>query len=197
MASDTRSRLIRTTGRLLRKQGYAATGLNQVMAEAEAPKGSMYFHFPGGKEELAAAALDRFSERVRERMAETLASAGSVQAAVVAMFDDQIAWLERTDFMEGCAVAAVALDSAGEHPALAEATGRGLSAWLDLFTSALEAEGREPDEAHRLASLIVVTLEGIVVLGKGMQSTEAIAATRDALGEVLAAPSGTRVRSER
>ena len=191
MASDTRSRLIRTTSRLLRKQGYAATGLNQVMAEAEAPKGSMYFHFPGGKEELAAAALDRFSERVRER------SAGSVQAAVVAMFDDQIAWLERTDFMEGCAVAAVALDSAGEHPALAEATGRGLSAWLDLFTSALEAEGREPDEARRLASLIVVTLEGIVVLGKGMQSTEAIAATRDALGEVLAVPSGTRVRSER
>lgn len=197
MATDTRSRLIRTTSRLLRKQGYAATGLNQVMAEAEAPKGSMYFHFPGGKEELAAAALDLFSERVRARMAQTLEECGSVEAAVVALFDDEIAWLKRTDFMEGCAVAAVALDTAGEHPALAEATGRGLSAWLDLFTTALEAEGRQPDEARQLASLIVVALEGIVVLGKGMQSTEAIAAARDALRVVLAAPSGTGVRSER
>jgi hypothetical protein len=134
---------------------------------------------------------------VRDRMAATLAETGSVEAAVVAMFDDQIAWLKRTDFMEGCAVAAVALDTAGEHPALAEATGRGLTAWLDLFTSSLEAEGRQPDEARRLASLIVVALEGIVVLGKGMQSTEAIAAARDALRAVLAAPLGTPVRSER
>jgi TetR/AcrR family transcriptional repressor of lmrAB and yxaGH operons len=189
MPTDTRDRLIRTTSRLLRKQGYAATGLNQIMAEAEAPKGSMYFHFPGGKEELAAAALDRFSERVRDGMARTLAEAESVEAAVVAMFDDQIAWLQRTDFMEGCAVAAVALDSAGEHPVLAEATERGLSAWLDLFTSALQAEGRSLDEARRLASLIVVSLEGIVVLGKGMQSTTAIAAARDALRALLAAPS--------
>jgi TetR/AcrR family transcriptional repressor of lmrAB and yxaGH operons len=108
--------------------------------------------------------------------------------------------LERTDFTEGCAVAAVALDSAGEHPALAAATKRGLAGWLDLFTSALEAEGRPADEARRLASLIVVALEGIVVFGKGMQSTEVIAAARDALRTVLAAPSrssGTPVRSER
>ena len=82
MASDTRDRLIRTTSRLLRKQGYAATGLNQVMAEAEAPKGSMYFHFPGGKEELAAAALDRFSGRVRDLMAESLAASGASREAL-------------------------------------------------------------------------------------------------------------------
>jgi TetR/AcrR family transcriptional regulator, lmrAB and yxaGH operons repressor len=201
MASDTRDRLIRTTSRLLRKQGYAATGLNQVMAEAEAPKGSMYFHFPGGKEELAAAALDHFSGRIGDAMAATLASSESVEVAVARMFDDEIAWLERTDFTEGCAVAAVALDSAGEHPALAAATERGLAGWLDLFTSALEAEGRPADEARRLASLIVVALEGIVVFGKGMQSTEVIAAARDALRTVLAVPSrsssGTPVRSER
>jgi len=197
MASDTRDRLIRTTSRLLRKQGYAATGLNQVMAEADAPKGSMYFHFPGGKEELAAAALDRFSGRVRDLMAESLAASDSVEAAVAGFFDAEIARMERTDFMEGCAVAAVALDSAGEHPALAEATSRGLQAWLDLFTSALEAEGHPSDDARRLAALIVVALEGIVVLGKGMQSTEAIAGARDALRALLAAPPGTPVRSER
>ena len=73
MASDTRDRLIRSTSRLLRTQGYAATGLNQVMAEAEAPRGSMYFHFPGGKVELAGAAVDRFAERSTARMRKILA----------------------------------------------------------------------------------------------------------------------------
>jgi TetR/AcrR family transcriptional regulator, lmrAB and yxaGH operons repressor len=188
MASDTRDRLIRTTSRLLRKQGYAATGLNQVMAAAEAPKGSMYFHFPGGKEELAAAALDLFSERVRAAMADSLAQSDSVEAAVVGFFDHEIARLQRTEFLDGCAVAAVALDAAADHPALAEATKRALESWIELFTSALEAEGRPADEARRLASLIVVALEGIMVLGKGMQSTEAIAATRDALRSLLASP---------
>jgi TetR/AcrR family transcriptional regulator, lmrAB and yxaGH operons repressor len=197
MATDTRDRLIRTTSRLLRKQGYAATGLNQVMAEAEAPKGSMYFHFPGGKEELAAAALDRFSGRVLDSMAEILASAATVEEAVTVCFDGEIARMERTEFMDGCAVAAVALDAASDHPALADATRRGLEGWIELFSSALEAEGRQPDEARKLASLIVAALEGISVLGKGMQSTEAIAAARDALRMVLAASSGTRVRSER
>jgi TetR/AcrR family transcriptional repressor of lmrAB and yxaGH operons len=188
VASDTRERLIRTTSRLLRKQGYAATGLNQVMSEADAPKGSMYFHFPGGKEELAAAALDRFSGQVHDRMAEGLARADTVEAAVTSFFDAEIARLQRKDYMEGCAIAAVALDAAADHPALADVTERGLSTWIDLFTEALEAERRPPEDARRLASLVVAALEGIIVLGKGMRSTEPIAAARDALRPLLAAP---------
>lgn len=192
MASDTlptRQRLIRTTARLLRKQGYAATGLNQVMSEADAPKGSMYFHFPGGKEELAAAALDYFNDRVMGRMADGLAKADSVEQAVTGFLDDQIAYAERTEHREGCALAAVALDAASDHPSLAGATGRSFAAWIDMFAEALEAEGRPPAEARQLASLITATLEGTIVLSKGMQSTEPVAAARDALRRLLRAPS--------
>jgi TetR/AcrR family transcriptional regulator, lmrAB and yxaGH operons repressor len=191
VASDTRHRLIRTTARLLRKQGYAATGLNQVMSEADAPKGSMYFHFPGGKEELGAAALEYFNDRVLARMAQGLAEADSVQSAVIQMLDDEMAYAERTDFREGCAMAAVALDAASDHPALAEVTARGFRSWIDLFADALEAEGRPADEARRLASLIVVILEGAVVLGKGTQSSEPVTAARDALRDLLSEPANT------
>jgi AcrR family transcriptional regulator len=186
VASDTRDRLVRTTSRLLRKQGYGATGLNQVMAKAQAPKGSMYFHFPGGKEELAAAAVDYFAERVMLRMEKGLAEAATVGEAVAGFFDGYIEHFQRTDFSEGCAVATVVLDAAANHEALAAATGRALRGWVDRFAEALEAEGRSPAEAHRLATLIIAAIEGTVVIGKGERSTEPLVAVQAVLRELLA-----------
>jgi TetR/AcrR family transcriptional regulator, lmrAB and yxaGH operons repressor len=182
VASDTRDRLIRTTSRLLRKQGYGATGLNQVMAEAQAPKGSMYFHFPGGKEELAAAAVDHFAGRVMQRLEDGLAEAHTVGEAVATFFDDYVEHFQRTNFCEGCAVATVALD----HEALAAATGRAFRGWIDRFAEALEAEGRSPAEAHRLATLIVAAIEGTVVIGKGERSIEPFVAVQAVLRDLLA-----------
>jgi TetR/AcrR family transcriptional repressor of lmrAB and yxaGH operons len=186
VASDTRDRLVRTTSRLLRKQGYGATGLNQVMAEAQAPKGSMYFHFPGGKEELAAAAVDHFAERVMRRMEKGLAESATVSEAVAGFFDGYIEHFQRTDFSEGCAVATVVLDAAANHEALAAATGRALRGWVDRFAEALEAEGRSPAEAHRLATLIIAAIEGTIVIGKGERSTEPLVAVQALLRDLLA-----------
>jgi TetR/AcrR family transcriptional repressor of lmrAB and yxaGH operons len=188
VASDTRERLVRSTSRLLRTQGYAATGLNQVIAEAAAPKGSMYFHFPGGKEELAAAAVDRFAERASAAMARGLADNDTVRDAVLGYLDGYIAHLERTGFREGCAVASVALDAAAAHDTLAEATGRAMRRWTDMLAEAFEAEGRPPAEAHGLATLVIATLEGTIVMAKGERSTEPIAAARDALRSILSPP---------
>jgi TetR/AcrR family transcriptional repressor of lmrAB and yxaGH operons len=191
VASDTRDRLVRTTSRLLRKQGYAATGLNQVMAEAQAPKGSMYFHFPGGKEELAAAAIDHFAGRVMRRLENGLAESDTVAEAVASFFDEYIEFFERSGFVEGCAVASVALDAAAAHEALAAATKRAFRSWTDRFAAALETEERSPAEAHGLATLIVATIEGALTMGKGEHSTEPLAATRDVLRDLLMAPAST------
>jgi TetR/AcrR family transcriptional repressor of lmrAB and yxaGH operons len=185
VASDTRDRLVRSTSRLLRTQGYAATGLNQVMAEADAPKGSMYFHFPGGKVELAAAAVDLFAERATKRMDRFLAENDSVRDAVAAIFDAYVEHLERTEYAEGCAVATVALDAAATHEELAQSTGRALRSWTGTFARALESEGRSPAEAHGLATLILASLEGTIVMAKGEQSTEPIVTTRDVLCAIL------------
>lgn len=186
MASDTRARLVRSTSRLLRTQGYAATGLNQVMAEADAPKGSMYFHFPGGKVQLAAAAVDLFAQRATDRMRRLFTEHDTVSDAVVAMFDAYVDHLGKTAYSEGCAVATVALDAASSHETLADATGRALRTWTDLLAEALEAEGRAPAEAHGLATLVIAAIEGTIVMAKGEQSTEPIATTRDVLRAMLA-----------
>jgi TetR/AcrR family transcriptional repressor of lmrAB and yxaGH operons len=185
MASDTRERLVSTTSRLLRRQGYAATGLNQVMAEADAPKGSMYFHFPGGKEELAAAAVDRFADSVTRKLHEGLERAPTVADAVSGFFDAYVTYMDRTEFRDGCAVATVALDEAATHELLGAAAARALTAWVDTVADALVAEGRSPEEAHGLATVVVATIEGTIVMSKGSRSTEPFVAARDTIRRLL------------
>ncbi len=182
--AGTRDRLISATGRLLRRQGYAATGLNQVVAEADAPKGSMYFHFPGGKEELAAAAVDRFAERITANMTSLLARR-TVAGAIEGFFDSYIEYFERTDFRDGCVVATVALDEASTHELLAKAASQALHTWVDLLADAFQSEGRDPDEAHDLATLVIAALEGTIVMAKGQRSVEPFVAARDSLKRIL------------
>jgi TetR/AcrR family transcriptional regulator, lmrAB and yxaGH operons repressor len=188
VASDTRDRLVRATGRLLRTQGYGATGLNQVMAEAEAPRGSMYFHFPGGKVELAAAAVDRFSDRTNARMRLQLDEHESVSAAVGAIFDAYVEHLDRTGYAEGCAVASVSLDAAATHDVLADATSRAFKEWTETLAEALEAEGRPAEQAHGLATLVLAAIEGSIVMAKGTRSTEPVTAARDQMRALLTPP---------
>jgi TetR/AcrR family transcriptional repressor of lmrAB and yxaGH operons len=157
------------------------------MAVADAPKGSMYFHFPGGKEELAAAAVDRFAGRITARMTDLLAR-NNVADAIDAFFDAYIEHFDRTDYRDGCVVATVALDEAGTHELLATAASTALRTWVDLVADALESEGRSPEEAHNVATLVIAALEGAIVMAKGQRSTEPFAAARNSLRTLLATP---------
>src|SRR5690242_14581980 len=99
--TDTRDRVLRTAATLFRTQGYHATGLNQVLAEGGAPKGSLYFHFPGGKEQLAVESLQlsagEFCDQLRH--------AGSLDEALELLGEQLVA----SDFRAGCPIATVAL----------------------------------------------------------------------------------------
>ena len=77
MADDpnTRERILHTASGLFQRQGYHATGLNQVLAEGKAPKGSLYFHFPRGKEQLAAEAVTAGAHEVRDELRDALDAA--------------------------------------------------------------------------------------------------------------------------
>lgn len=186
MATDTRDRLIRTTGRLLRTQGYAATGLNEIMRAADAPKGSMYFHFPGGKEQLAAEAVGAFADRGNRGLERILAESATMHDLIHAIFDVYIEHLQATDYREGCAVATVSLDAAAGRPVLAEATDQAFRGWVDRLAEGLEARGRTPEESHALATLIIAAVEGTIMMAKGERSTEPVAAARDALLKAVA-----------
>ena len=55
---ETRTKLVEAAATLFEERGYHAAGVKAILERAGAPRGSFYFHFPGGKEELAIAAIE-------------------------------------------------------------------------------------------------------------------------------------------
>ena len=116
MATDTRRRMIVTTSKLLERQGFHGTGLNQILEEANAPKGSMYFHFPGGKTQLAAEAIAAAADYI-DRALRTH-EGGSAIEAVDGYLGQMARWLESTEFSGGCPIATTALEVGATTPEL-------------------------------------------------------------------------------
>lgn len=188
MTGDTRERMIRTTGRLLRQQGYHGTGLNQIVEEAKAPKGSMYFHFPGGKAELAAAAVDDFAARIEALLDDLVRRHGSEGAAMAAYLDLVADGFDQRGFAEGCTVATVAAEAAPGEPRLAEATAAALGGWTDALAAGLRREGHTPAAARRLATAALALMEGAIVMARGMQSTDPVRLVRPVMVDLLRPP---------
>src|SRR6476646_10693726 len=100
------------TGRLLRRQGYDATGLAEIVATSGAPKGSLYFYFPGGKEELAVAAMQREGGQLRDAIASIMGSDGDVAVTLGGLVDALAQGRESSDCRDGCPIATVTLEAA-------------------------------------------------------------------------------------
>ena len=176
--------MIGAAGRLLRRQGYAATGWRQVVAEADAPWGSQAHHFPGGKEQLAAEALALEGERIRAEIAEALA--GAHPADMVrgwAAFAGEL--LEGSDWAEGCPIATTALETAHESDVLARTCHQAFLAWQGEFESALRSRGARPAEARALATLVVASTEGSLLLARAARDTTSLQTVADQLARVL------------
>jgi TetR/AcrR family transcriptional repressor of lmrAB and yxaGH operons len=109
-----------------------------------------------------------------------------VRDGVRRILDAYATRLAQTEFTHGCAVATVSLESMPDHTVLAASTDRALRRWTDLVAGALEAEGRSPEEARNLGTLVIALIEGTIVMAKGQRSTEPITAVRDAIDGLLA-----------
>ena len=170
----TRKRLIEATAALLRRQGYHATGLSEIVAESGAPRGSLYFYFPGGKDELAITALRASGDQWRARIDRVIAGATDLAAAfdavAVALADE----LEATGWDNGCPVAAVALEatSAPLRAAITEHFQR----WLDLVVGFVAPFGIREEPARELALIALSSLEGALLLARVMRSRDPLLA---------------------
>ena len=173
-ASTHKGNIVRAAAKLFRSKGYVATGLNEILARADAPKGSLYHYFPGGKEELGAYAV-RSAGEAAARSFEDLAADGADAAQVLRRFATLLGgWMAKTDFEEGCPVATVLLEMASESASIRQAGDDALAAWAAVLARRLEADGVPAPRAARLARFAIASLEGGMLLARVEQSAAPI-----------------------
>ena len=158
---------------LLQKQGYNGTGLNQIVKESGAPKGSMYFHFPGGKEELAVAAIEKASQAIQERFGAITASGKSPGDMIEAVCGVLIAELKESEFEKGCPAATVALEASAYSEQLQQACIRLYDVYITALTSMFSSfEGVSAEQARSSAFFVLSSIEGALLLAKTYKSEE-------------------------
>ncbi|GAA1991005.1 TetR/AcrR family transcriptional regulator [Amycolatopsis minnesotensis] len=167
--TDTRQRMLRTAAELFHTQGYHATGLNQLVAEGGAPKGSLYFHFPGGKEQLAAEALRSSSEQFAEAIAVLLRDSRTAAEAVSTLAEYLAESLEKSGFRRGCPLATVALDAADDSELIRVACGDGYRHWQEILIGYLTGQGASRERATELSVVVLASIEGALLFAKTLR----------------------------
>lgn len=176
-SATVRNDMIRGAEQLLAEGGPAAAAIPRVLALTGAPRGSIYHHFPAGKEELVECAINFSDRRMRDLMVET--SPTTAVELVNRWFDIWTAVLTQSNFNAGCAITAVVV--AGESLESRNSAAAVFSGQEQLLVEALRAVKLPNADAERLAPIMIASAEGAVILGRAERNTRLIGLMRAAV----------------
>jgi TetR/AcrR family transcriptional repressor of lmrAB and yxaGH operons len=185
MANDTRTRILETTALLLRKRGYHGTSLNDILSASGAPRGSLYFHFPGGKDQLVIEVTRDSVAKVTERLGEALAAERDPAVAVHHIYQSVARMLEDNQFSLGCPIAPVVLDSPTDLPELADLCRSAFEQWIGLLREAFVRAGVAERRAQALALLVESSLEGLMVIARATHDRTPVNAVADEVAALI------------
>lgn len=161
----TKQRMLDSAVLLLRERGAPGVTVDAVLAHSGAPRGSVYHHFPGGRNELILGALRQAGDYIAAIVEESVA-AGDVQRTVGRFVRFWKRALTDTDYRAGCPLVAVAIDSREHIPAAADLVREIFVRWQGSLSDLLVANGFPVERAGRLANLIVASIEGAIILSR-------------------------------
>jgi AcrR family transcriptional regulator len=170
--SDAKDRMIAAARRLFREHGYQGTALSDVITESAAPRGSLYFHFPGGKEELASeVALLHAGDHIANinRAAASTSTAAQLIEAVVTRIRDE---LVASNYREGCAMAPIVLETTPASEQLSDTTRRGFADMIATLAARLTEKNVPASRATQLATHAWTSVEGALILSRALHSPE-------------------------
>jgi AcrR family transcriptional regulator len=156
--------MIVSTALLVRERGARATSLDAVLEHSGAPRGSIYHHFPGGREQLLREATDYAGEYVARRLERTAPE--DPLAAIDLLLDEYRESLLASDFRAGCPVVAVAVESGEDGPDLRDDVVAAFDRWRQIFARGFAASGIDAARSDELALIVVSGFEGALILSR-------------------------------
>jgi len=166
--------MVMSTALLLREHGLTGTSVRDVIDHSGAPRGSIYHHFPDGKVQLVEEAVALAGDAITSGIRQLTSEDGDPVAAIHTFVSVMRHVLVSTDFRGGCPVVAVAAESPAdreEQVRLSNVTARVFTDWNAAMAEGLVAKGIEPARAKSLATLLIASIEGAVVMCRAQHST--------------------------
>jgi AcrR family transcriptional regulator len=174
-----------TSAELFRRQGYTGTGVKQIAATANAPFGSLYHFFPGGKEQLGEEVIRSSGALYIELFATIALQAPDPVTAVADFFSGAAETLQETDYADACPIATVALEVASTSEPLREATAEVFDSWIDGLAARFAAEGLPGEVARELSVAMLAALEGAFILSRAKRTTDPLEIAGRTMAEVV------------
>jgi AcrR family transcriptional regulator len=169
---DTRTRIRDAATVLFRRNGYSGTGLKRIATESDAPFGSIYHFFPGGKQQLAEEAIRTSGAEYGRMVLALLTRMPDPVESVQHAFQMAAVHLAETDYADACPIATVALEVASSNEALRVATAQVFDEWVDGATQWFGRWVADREVARSLAYSMIMILEGAFVLSRAARDPE-------------------------
>ena len=185
--AGTRDRIVDAGAVLFSHHGYAGTGLKAILAASDAPFGSLYHFFPGGKEELGAVALEASGATYRELVEAFYPPGVDVVEATRHFFAGGAEMLRSTDFADACPIATVALEVASTSEPMRVAAASAFESWLAVLELRLVEAGVSAPIARDIAIELFCAVEGAFLHCRTTRTTEALEVTGRAVVARIAA----------
>lgn len=172
---DTRTRLIVAASELFRIKGYHGVGIAEVLAQANAPKGSLYHHFPNGKPDLAIAAADWASQGMLQIINDSFADADSFEGGATTLCHKLAKFFDISDQWDGCPVSHVLFDGPG-NDAFRQRSNTIFDTWIGAVAAHGIRLGKAPEAATEAAETLLIAIQGSWVMARARRSSDMIRA---------------------
>jgi TetR/AcrR family transcriptional repressor of lmrAB and yxaGH operons len=188
MPGSTRQHMIEGAVRLLAQRGLQETSFSHVLELTGAPRGSIYHHFPHGKDQLVASAVDLAGTNAMDAINSMAgSSAEEITSGFLGMWRTVLTY---SKLSAGCSVLAVTI--ATDSPELLDHAATVFRTWRARLGELLEQGGLPAQTATRFAAVLIAASEGAVVLARAEQSLEPFDLVAEQLVEQVAGYTAAR-----
>lgn len=184
-STDSKEKILEAAARLFQVKGYNATGLNEILKESNSPKGSLYYYFPNGKEELALEAIKLSSITIQNRLKSTLENIANPIKAVERLIDNIIEDLDKEGKPKDISISLIALETYLTSETLRKACEEAFLTLEKLYAEKLIQCGIEKEAAKELGRFLQVMIEGAITVSSTQKSPEALLSVKKQIGNLL------------
>ena len=165
----TRNKMLVSAAEVMRERGAAGVTIDAVLARSGAPRGSVYHHFPNGRNQILTEALRYAGDSITATIDDAVDRGARVLLREYVEFWERL--LIDCDFNAGCPVVAAAIGSADDELELSAEAGIILGRWCTALTRAFVSDGFDDADAASLAVMSIAALEGAIVLCRSTRCT--------------------------